>query len=65
MLWKLIKEAGIEEDIIKELNYNIKEEYINYIITNKNWFGSRELIYLSIKYNILIAIYSPITKYKN
>ena len=39
LLGKLIKETKIEEDIIKGLNYNKKEEYINYITTNKNWCG--------------------------
>ena len=65
LLGRLIKETNIEEDIIKGLNYNTKEEYINYITTDKNWCGYQELTYLSIKYNILIAIYSPPTKYKN
>ena len=65
LLGNLIREANIDENIIKALNYNTKEEYINYITTDKNWCGYHELTYISIKYNILIAIYSPPTRYKN
>ena len=65
LLGKLIRETNIDENIIRALNYNTKEEYINYITTDKNWCGHKELTYISIKYNILIAIYSPPTRYKN
>ena len=39
LLGNLIREANIDENIIKALNYNTKEEYINYITTDKNWCG--------------------------
>ena len=61
----IIKGAKINEDILHSLNYNTKEEYINYVITDKNWCGYHELTYLALQYNILIAIYSPPTQYKN
>ena len=39
LLGKLIREANIDENIIRALNYNTKEKYINYITTDKNWYG--------------------------
>ena len=65
LIGKLIREANIDENIIRALNYNTKEEYINYITTDKNWCGYQELTYISIKYNILIAKYSTQTRNKN
>ena len=32
-----IKGTKINEEILHSLNYNIKEEYINYVTTNGNW----------------------------
>ena len=64
-LVKLIREANIDENIIRVLNYNTKGKYINYITTDKNWCGYQKLTYISIKYNILIAIYSSPKRNKN
>ena len=33
----IIKSAKINEEILHSLNYNTKEEYINYVTTNGNW----------------------------
>ena len=61
----IIKSAKINEEILHSLNYNTKEEYINYVTTKGNWCCYQELTYLVLQYNILIAIYSSPTRYKN
>ena len=50
---------------MESLNFNNIEDYLKYIQNYKTWLGYQELSTIVNSYNIMFAIYSEATQYKN